>query len=116
MKVLIGSTLISLLFAPLVFLGNLYTALAGMVCWGVEMAAQESVVRAVLASVLPAGKRATGFGVFNAVFGVIWFLGSFFMGWLYDVSIGWLIAFSVTIQFISVPLFVKLSIRNVNRS
>ncbi len=115
MKVLIGSTLISLLFAPLVFLGNFYTALAGMVCWGVGMAAQESVVRAVLASVLPVSKRATGFGLFNATFGLFWFLGSFFMGWLYDVSVSGLIIFSAVIQFVSIPVFVKLSGRNVDR-
>lgn len=108
-KVLIGSTLLSLLFAPLVFMGNFYTALAGMACWGVGMAAQESVVRAVLSSTLPSEKKATGFGVFNAAFGLFWFLGSFLMGWLYEISITWLIVFSVVMQLASIPLFVKLS-------
>lgn len=113
-KVLIGSTLLSLLFAPLVFMGNFYTAIAGMVCWGVGMAAQESVVRAVLSSILPSDKKATGFGVFNATFGLFWFLGSFLMGWLYDISITWLIVFSVAMQLASIPLFVKLSTKNLN--
>ena len=108
-KVLIVSTLFSLLFAPLVFLGNFYTALAGMVCWGIGMAAQESVVRSVLATILPANKKATGFGTFNAIFGLFWFLGSFLMGWLYDTSILGLIAFSMIIQFASVPLFIVLA-------
>ena len=111
--VLVASTLVSLLFAPLVFMGNFYTALAGMVCWGVGMAAQESIVRAVLATVLPIGKRATGFGVFNATFGVFWFLGSFFMGWLYDVSIGWLIGFSMLVQLMAILFFVKLNSHRV---
>jgi MFS-type transporter involved in bile tolerance (Atg22 family) len=57
------------------------------------MAAQESVVRAVLSSILPSDKKATGFGLFNAAFGLSWFLGSFLMGWLYDVSIAWLTFF-----------------------
>lgn len=109
MKVLIGSTLVSLLFVPLVFAGNFYSALAGMVCWGIGMAAQESVVRAVLASVLPHGKKGTGFGVFNAVFGLFWFLGSFLMGWLYDVSITGLIIFSMLTQLASIPFFVSLT-------
>ncbi|MGD9930733.1 MAG: MFS transporter [Mangrovibacterium sp.] len=109
LKILIGSTLISVLFAPLVFWGNFYTALAGMVCWGIGMAAQESVVRAVLASILPPEKKATGFGLFNAVLGVFWFLGSFLMGWLYDVSVAGLVLFSVLAQMAALPLFVKLS-------
>lgn len=109
MKAVIVSTLISILFSPFVFMGNFSTAIIGMVCWGVGMAAQESVMRAVLASILPPEKRATGFGIFNAIFGVCWFAGSFLMGWLYDLSIPWLIAFSVIVQAISLPLFIKLS-------
>jgi MFS family permease len=112
-KVLIGSTLLSLFFAPLVFMGNFYTAIAGMVCWGIGMAAQESVVRAVLSSILPSSKKATGFGVFNATFGLFWFLGSFIMGWLYDFSVVWLIIFSVFMQLASVPLFVRLTINKL---
>lgn len=109
MKVIIGSTLISLLFAPLVFMGNFTTALLGMVCWGIGMAAQESVVRAVLSSILSSDKKATGFGMFNAIFGLFWFLGSFLMGFLYDVSIPLLVGFSLIIQLASVPFFVRLS-------
>lgn len=109
LKILIGSTLVSLLFAPLVFWGNFYTALAGMVCWGVGMAAQESVVRAVLASTLPPEKKATGFGLFNAVLGVFWFLGSFLMGWLYDFSVTGLVLFSMLAQMVALPFFAKLS-------
>lgn len=111
MKTLVISTILSMLFAPLVFMGNLVTAIIGMICWGVGMAAQESVMRAVLANILPAAKRATGFGVFNATFGVFWFLGSFLMGWLYDVSVTWLIVFSVAIQLSSIPIFMKLAAR-----
>lgn len=108
-KVLIASTVVSLLFAPLVFMGNFYTALAGMVCWGIGMAAQESIVRSVLSAILPSGKKATGFGLFNAAIGLFWFLGSFLMGWLYEVSVVWLIGFSMIIQLASIPVFVKLS-------
>lgn len=107
--VLVASTLISLIFAPLVFMGNLYTAIAGMVCWGIGMAAQESIVRAVLASVLPENKKATGFGIFNATFGLFWFLGSFLMGYLYELNILYVIAFSMLMQLLSLPFFLKLA-------
>lgn len=107
--VLVASTLISLIFAPLVFMGNLYTAIAGMVCWGIGMAAQESIVRAVLASVLPENKKATGFGIFNATFGLFWFLGSFLMGYLYELNILYVIAFSMLMQLLSLPFFMKLA-------
>lgn len=63
----------------------------------------------VPASIIPLGKRGTESGIFNAVFGLSWFLGSFLMGWLYDVSIAGLIVFSMMAQLALIPFFVKLS-------
>jgi uncharacterized membrane protein len=54
---------------------------------------------------VPMDKRSTAYGIFNAVFGLFWFLGSALMGVLYDVSMPLLIAFSVAAQLASVPLF-----------
>ncbi len=103
-SVLIYSSLISMLFAPLVFLGNFSCALMGMVVWGIGMGAQESIMRAALAEMVPVNKRGAGYGIFNAGYGIFWFLGSAFMGILYDFSLMSLIVFSVLSQFASVPL------------
>lgn len=96
--VLVAAALISSLFAPFVFLGGFSSALGGMVLWGVGMGAQESIMRAAVAGMVPAHKRGSAYGVFNAGFGAFWFLGSAAMGWLYDVSIPALIALSVGAQ------------------
>ncbi len=45
---------------------------------------------------------------FNAGFGVFWFLGSAFMGILYEVSISALILFSMGMQLASVPVFILI--------
>lgn len=103
--VLIVSSLISMLFAPLVFLGGFYYALSGMVLWGIGMGAQESVMRASIAEMVPADRRGSAYGIFNTGFGVSWFLGSALMGILYDMSIPALIAFSMVMQLLSIPLF-----------
>jgi MFS family permease len=47
-----------------------------MVLWGIGMGAQDSLLKAVLAGVVPIEKRSTAFGVFDTGFGVAWFLGS----------------------------------------
>jgi len=99
------AALISSLFAPLVFLGGFYLALLGMTLWGVGMGAQESIMRAAIAEMVPANKRGSAYGLFNTGFGVFWFLGSALMGILYDLSLPSMIAFSVAAQFLSVPLF-----------
>ncbi len=106
--VLVISSLISMLFAPLVFLGGFYYALSGMVLWGIGMGAQESVMRASIAEMVPADRRGSAYGIFNTGFGVSWFLGSALMGILYDMSIPALIAFSMVMQLLSIPLLLKV--------
>jgi len=98
-------SLVSALFAPLTFLGGFAAALIGMVLWGIGMGAQESIMRAAVADMVSSDRRATAYGIFNAGYGVVWFLGSALMGILYDVSPPLLIAFSVLTQVSSVPLF-----------
>ncbi|HQR19774.1 MAG TPA: MFS transporter [Burkholderiaceae bacterium] len=104
-SVLIGATAVSSMFAPLAFAGGFELALASAVVWGIGMGAQESIMRAAIAEMTPVERRGTGFGLFNMAFGVAWFAGSALMGWLYDVSIPTLIAFSVVFQLASLPFF-----------
>lgn len=104
-SILIVAVLLSSLFAPLVFQGGFYAALGGMIIWGIGMGAQESVMRAGVAEMVPPDKRGSAYGVFSMQFGVYWFLGSTAMGLLYDVSIPMLVAFSVVTQVQAIPLF-----------
>jgi len=106
LSILIVVSLLSSLFAPLVFLGGFNLALTGMALWGVGMGAQESIMRAAVADMVPMNKRSTAYGIFNAGFGLFWFLGSAFMGVLYDVSLSSLIIFSVVMQLASIPFFI----------
>jgi MFS family permease len=101
--------LVSLLFTPLVFLGNFGVAMLGMALWGVGMGAQESIMRAAVAGMVPAARRGTAYGVFNTGYGLLWFAGSALMGVLYDVSLPALIVFSVVTQFLAVPLLFQVS-------
>ncbi|MFN3928385.1 MAG: MFS transporter, partial [Thermoflexus sp.] len=103
--VLMLASLISASFAPLVFLGGFGLAVLGMVIWGVGMGAQESILRAAIAEIVSRERRGSAYGIFNTGFGVSWFLGSAWMGMLYDLSLHALIAFSVVMQLVSVPLF-----------
>jgi len=111
--ILIIAVLISSIFAPLVFMGGFYLSLAGMALWGVGMGAQESIMRAAVAGMVPRDKRASAYGIFNTGYGVFWFLGSALIGVLYDVSIPFLIAFSVAAQLASVPLLLMVKRRSV---
>jgi MFS family permease len=109
MPVIMLVAVLAAFFAPLVFLGGFNLALLGMVLWGIGMGAQESIVKAALAEMVPRHRRATGYGIFNTGFGLLRFLGSALMGILYDFSIWSLITFSVFIQLCSVPIFLRVS-------
>jgi MFS family permease len=104
LAVLLASTALSAPFAPLVFLGGFSSAMAGVVLWGIGMGAQESILRAAIAGTVPPGRRGSAYGIFNAAYGITWFLGSALMGMLYDVSLPGLIAFSVVAQLGALPV------------
>jgi MFS family permease len=96
-------------FAPLAFLGGPTAALLGLALWGAGMGAQESIFRASIATLVPPERRGSAYGLFNAAYGVAWFLGSAALGYLYDASRTGLIAFSVAAQLAAVPFFLAAS-------
>jgi predicted MFS family arabinose efflux permease len=96
---------ISAWFSPLVFLFDQpMIILAGMVLWGIGMGAVESVLKSVVATLVPKQRRATGFGIFNTMFGVCWFLGSWTMGILYDSALMMVVGVSIGLQLSALPL------------
>jgi MFS family permease len=95
----------SAVFAPFVFLGALPLVIVGMVLWGVGRAAQDSLIKASLADLIPRERRAYGFGVFSLGFGIFWFLGSAAMGVLYDRSVMLVVGFSLVTSIAALPIF-----------
>lgn len=109
-KALVWSTLISAPFAIFVFaFRSVPMLLLGIALWGVGMGAQESILKASVTSMVPKQSRATGYGIFECSFGIFWFLGSWLLGVLYDVSIPAMIAVSVAAQLTAIPLYMLSS-------
>ena len=99
---------LSAFFAPFAFLGNVHAALVGIALWGIGMGAQESILKATVAEMIPREKRASAYGIFDAGYGLFWFAGSALMGVLYDVSMPLLVAFSVAAQLASVVVLARM--------
>jgi MFS family permease len=112
--VVVGAVLLTSLFPPLVFLGGFWVALAGLLLWGVGYATQDTLLKALIASVLPEGQRNLAFGLFYLGYGGGWLIGSVTTGLLYEHSILAVIVFSITVQVVSLPLFVLA--RRMSRS
>jgi predicted MFS family arabinose efflux permease len=109
LRVLVLAAALTAPFSLLAFGGGAAGAISGMVLWAVGMGAQESILRAAVAKMVPPDRRGTAYGLFNAGIGLAWFLGSALMGWLYDTSLAGLIAFSASAQLLSIPLLLASS-------
>jgi len=98
MPSLMLAAILSAGFAPFAFLGNLGVAAIGVALWGVGMGIQDSIMSAPISVMVHSHQRAYAFGIFNALYGVAWFVGSAALGIIYSYSIPALVIFSVVAQ------------------
>ena len=77
-----------------------------MLPWGIGYATQDTLFKAVVAGLLPEGKRNLAFGLFYAGYGVGWLVGSTTTGLLYDHSRWVVVVFCVAAQLAALPLLV----------
>jgi MFS family permease len=111
--ILIPLTVISAVFAPLVFLGGFWSVIVGSALWGLGMGVHESIVPAAVATMVPPQRRPSAYGLFTAGYGVAWFIGSALIGILYDISITGVVIFCLLLELAAVPIFLK--VRNMAR-
>lgn len=107
--VVVAAFLLSSGFAPLVFSQSGGLAVAGVILWGIGFGAQDTLLKAIIAGLLPEGKRNLAFGLFYAGYGGGWLVGSVTTGLLYDRSLPVMIGFSIVVQLTSLPLFLLAS-------
>jgi hypothetical protein len=105
LPIVLVAVFLSSLFAPFVFLGGFSVALFGMILWGIGYATQDTLLKAVIAGVLPEGRRNLAFGLFYLGYGAGWLVGCVTSGLLYERSLPLLIVFSVAVQLTSLPVF-----------
>ncbi|WP_048874913.1 hypothetical protein [Candidatus Coxiella mudrowiae] len=84
----------SAFFLQLVFLGRFGAAIFGVILLSVGMGAQDSLMCAIVAKMVSANKRAFVYRIFNGIYALFWFIGSFFDGGiLYDFYYGAVVIF-----------------------
>lgn len=105
LPVILVSVLLSALFAPLAFQGSLPALVLAMPLWGIGYATQDTLLKAVIAGILPVGRRGLAFGLFYTAYGGGWLIGGIAIGLLYEASQAALMVFAVAAQLGSLPVF-----------
>jgi MFS family permease len=106
LPVVLIAVLLSACCAPLVFLGGPATLILAMPLLGIGYAVQDTLLKAIVAGVMPHSRRSLAFGLFYTGYGCGWLAGSVVMGLLYERSRSGLVLFAVLAQLASLLLFV----------
>jgi len=109
--VLIPLTVVTAVYAPLVFLGGFWAILAGSALWGLGMGVQESLIPAAVAPMVAPERRASAYGLFTGIYGTAWVAGSVVIGVLVSVSLGGLVAFCTACELAAIPLILIVRAR-----
>lgn len=98
--------------SPFLFIINSRAfAVLGASLWGISMGAQESVMKAVVANMVPTERRGFAYGLLNSIYGLSWFVGSFAMGLIYQRSLIVVVLMSMLLQLGSIPVLLLLKAR-----
>jgi hypothetical protein len=101
---------------PALALGSAMVAvLGGVAAWGVAQGVQDSTVKAVVADLVDAPRRATAYGVFAGIQGLFAIIGGVTAGWLYDRSLPALVAVVAVTQVVALVLLADTFRRSARR-
>ncbi len=82
----------------------------GMIVFGIIMGVHETIMRSAIADIVPFYKRGTGYGVFNAAYGLALLGGSSLMGFLYDKGMtGTIIIIAIAFEMVALMLYYKMN-------
>jgi MFS family permease len=76
-----------------------------MVLWGIGQSTQDMLLQAMVAGVLPEGRRNLAFGLYYTGYGLGWLVGAGVAGLLYVQSHSALVAFAVGVRIASLLVF-----------
>ena len=92
-------------FVPALALGgSVGLVLLGVGIWGFAHGVQDSTIKAAVADLVPAQRRATAYGVFAGIQGALAIAGGAGAGWLYDRSLLALVVAVVVSQLVALAL------------
>ncbi len=106
-RVLVCLPLLVTAVPALVFTDRLWVVVVGVLAWGAAAGVQDSTVKALVADLVAAPRRATAYGVFAAIQGAAAVVGGGVAGALYSRSVPALVAVVGLTQLVAAVLLVR---------
>jgi len=106
-RILLGLPVLVAAVPALAFSGTWPVALVGVLVWGAAGGVQDSTVKALVAQLVPAARRATGYGMFAAVQGAAAVAGGALAGALSETSVPALVVVVAVLQAAALGLLVR---------
>ena len=103
------------LVPALALASSLALVVVGVLAWGFAQGVQDSTVKAVVADLVDAPRRATAYGVFAGIQGALAVLGGVGAGWLYERSLVALVVAVALTQLVALVLQVATFRRSARR-
>ncbi len=107
-KALILIPTLSIIATPLLFLFGYLAAIFGMILWGMVLSIQDTILRAGIADMTVASARGKAYGLYSIFYGAAWLVGGTAMGALYDISISYLVLFSIVFEIAAIPFMIYI--------
>nr|WP_257571083.1 MFS transporter [Streptomyces sp. NP160] len=105
-RVLLALPLLGAAVPALAFSTSTGALVAGALLWGAAGGVQDSTVKALVADLVPAGRRASAYGVFAAIQGAAALVGGALAGLLYERSLTVLVTALAACQVLALGLLV----------
>jgi MFS family permease len=106
-KVLYAVPVLVALVPGLALSGSLGLVLGGVAVWGLAFGLQDSTIKALVADLVEAPRRATAYGVFAAIQGIAAIGGGVLAGWLYETSVTALVIVVAGTQVLALMLLLR---------
>lgn len=105
LKALYALPCLLLVANPLLFLAqSTLWIVVGTLIWGMALGVQGAVLRAAVSRLIPAPRRGSAYGLFDAGIGLAWLLGSLAMGALYGLAPHDLVLFTSITEILALGL------------
>jgi hypothetical protein len=105
--ILLAVPVLVALVPPLALSGQLWVVLLGVAIWALAYGVQDSTVKALVAEVVEAPRRATAYGVFAGIQGAFAVVGGVGAGWLYERSLISLVVVVAVTQLVALALLAR---------